>query len=412
MCQVARVGCRGEIQRATCRDRVHRLSDRPVLERALSEIRDVIDDDVATVGGRAERHDVGGHRRLAAAEAGGEVERRTRRHVVHDLQHGSAFVARPCLARQDGDGGRQVARGLARRQRIHAVRQHADPDAGAGLASGVGQVGLVRGHALPCHATDIGRGAGGQVFEALEALPVRLQLLWAEFVPVGGGLFAWADRLHIGPTGDVVDGRHRHARRDGAKWRKLGYVSTAVRLDESREVGRDVTSDDDENGLVGRYVLLGKLLHIARQFAHTLSLELALRSGARKLDQRRIHFFLGSGPTGLVTQRRLAEGPRRHHGQAQRETQRPNKRSKTNAFTHESSPPANRSNVAKCFHPSKLKLRTSAHHTPILTTARNMRTLDSSRWARRPTVEMHGRTDCKATHALPATARKSLGLNV
>ena len=160
---MARIGRRGKIQHAPRRDRVHRLRDRPVLKRPLVEIRDVIDDDVAVVGRCGQALDVGGHRRHAA-ETGGEVERRAGRHVVHDLEHGRAFVARACLAWNNGDDGWQIAGGLARRQCVDPVRQHAHLGPGAGLAAGVGHTGLVRGHALPGRITDIGHGTGGQAF--------------------------------------------------------------------------------------------------------------------------------------------------------------------------------------------------------------------------------------------------------
>ena len=160
---MARIGRRGKIQHAARRDGVDRLRDRPVLERALVEIRDVIDNDVAVVGRCGQALDVGGHRRHAA-KAGGEVERRAGRHVVHDLEHGSAFVARAGLAWNDGDAGGQIAGALARRQRVDSIRQYTYLGPRAGVAAGVGHTGLVRGHALPGRITDIGHGTGGQAF--------------------------------------------------------------------------------------------------------------------------------------------------------------------------------------------------------------------------------------------------------
>ena len=120
----------GTEMEAAVRDRVvDRPGRRVVLERAFGEVEDVVHDDVRPR--LAERFDV---RRepLLAAERGGEVEMRARRQIVDDLQHRRPLV--PVVARLAGQHrhvGRQVARRLPVRQRLDAVRQHADADAGA-----------------------------------------------------------------------------------------------------------------------------------------------------------------------------------------------------------------------------------------------------------------------------------------
>jgi hypothetical protein len=120
----------GEVEDAGGRDRVDRLRHDSVLEGRLVEVDDVVDDDVAPIGGQVE--DVLREARLADARRR-VAERRAGSEVMDDLEHRRAFVAGARLPRQHVDS-RQVARRLHGRQRIDAIRQRADLHSQAGGA--------------------------------------------------------------------------------------------------------------------------------------------------------------------------------------------------------------------------------------------------------------------------------------
>ena len=86
--------------------RIDRLGDDVVLKDPFEEIEDVVHDDVDVVG-VPQGQDVVGEVRFAP-ERRRKEEVSAGREVVDDLEHGSAFVPRPRLSRDDGHGARHV----------------------------------------------------------------------------------------------------------------------------------------------------------------------------------------------------------------------------------------------------------------------------------------------------------------
>ena len=306
MCQIAGVGGRRQKNGSGSGDRIDRLGDRTILEGTFVEIGVVIHNDVAACH-TAQIEDVG--RKLRHAGAGrGKDERRTRGHVMDDFQHRRTLIARSRLTGQHRHDCRQVTTGLARRERIHTVRQHTDLDAHTCVPRRMRHVGLVCRHTLPRHAAGIGQGAGlGADFQA------ALSLLGRGHVAVRGTCFPGADGLHIVAAGDITNGGDRYPGCGGVKQREFGDVITPALPDVPRQFGRDRAFDNDENRLVVRHVLLGEILHTGRQLLQTAGLQLPGGRGTRQFDERRIHLALGSRHASHVFDRALRHGGDRNH---------------------------------------------------------------------------------------------------
>ena len=137
--QVAGVAGRGEDHTAGGDRRVDSPCHDAVLKGRLTEVEDIVDDDVRP--GLAERFDVGREPRLSA-ERRGEIQLGAGRKIVDDLEHRRPFPPESRLLRQHRHPVRQVARNLHVRVRIGPIRKHTDPDAGS--VDAVGQTRQVR----------------------------------------------------------------------------------------------------------------------------------------------------------------------------------------------------------------------------------------------------------------------------
>jgi hypothetical protein len=225
---------RGEERRAAGRHPIHGLCHDPVLEHRLGQVDHVIDDDLGA--GRLQLPDP--FREVGLAPFRGvEGERRARRDIVHDLQHGPALVGQGLVDVVGVIGTRALLEHRDRReirapgptrgaaQTVEAVGHHAHRDTAAvHPPGGAGEIGGDRRITLARHraraALGIGRPGGLDGRHGLQGRERRERQAPGHQVPGSGPLYQAEVRelieeltgvaLRHGIDGDVAtaDGRH------------------------------------------------------------------------------------------------------------------------------------------------------------------------------------------------------------
>ena len=206
--------CREVIAAPGCR-RADRAGDDAVLEGRRQQIADIVHDDVGA--GRAEALDVLRHLRRPAATVR-EEQLGARREIVDDLEHRRPLAAvAPAAAGQieraarlpgqDGDVGGHVARLLLLGERLDAVGDHRDADAGAvhvvraaRHVRPVGGVTLTRIDLVTRRGRRRVESAGGG-----QGPPLR----------PGARLVRRPDPLHVGELGERLEAGQRQPGPDG-----------------------------------------------------------------------------------------------------------------------------------------------------------------------------------------------------
>ena len=231
-----------------------------------------------------------------AVEGGREVQVGARREVVDDLEHRRALVerngivrfGRPGLPGQHRHRGRQVPRCLTVGERIHPVREHADPDARAvdavppaGLVGPVCDVALRRVD-LPHYHGVRGGGSGRRRY----ALAARDRL-------VGG-----PDRLDCIELGQRLHGRKRQPGSDRAVLRHAVDHRSAQGIDACEDLRCHVGADVHRDGSVRFDLDRG-------QRQHRIADDRLAPFAPRRVQQVRAHLSLRWGPLSLLRHQRL-----------------------------------------------------------------------------------------------------------